>query len=551
MIRRLAVVAAIGVCASSGLSAQQQSRAELLRSATSAYDDFAPDRALDFLRVAVNPALGPTDSAWTRGVHLLTQILVEGNKPDLARTWARWAMRTAPAMQIDTVNFLAGVVAAMREARSFTSALTPGDALTQTTWRWAARGSTETNGRVLINQGTMTATVNARVVGGGLITAGTGLSIAPGTYEIEAAAVGFLPARVTREVLPGVTTVLTLTLTSATVATEDITDNARQRTFANVVPLTVRRFGVTAPACAAGAFVGRDGLLVTSYQAIRGAESVEAAGTPRLGVAAYDVASDVAILRIPGARADSIPIATAIADGQSLWAVRLGECRTPSDTRVRVARWTDRPTGALQLGDALTDAPTGTAIVDREGRLAAVWTGGASALPAPRLTPLLDEARRNAAQSTPVVDISRRENHQYGSMAIAANATGATISVTPLETWQWTGLAASGPSPLTFVGPMGRYRLQVTAPGAAAHEQEITIRPGAQQRLVVAARAVATGPETAAPVVGKRRSKLPWILGGAGGVALIGALAMGGGGGGGGGGPATTGSISVQVPVNP
>ena len=47
----------------------QQSRSELLRSATAAYDDFQPERALDMLRVAVNPALGPTDTAWVRGVH--------------------------------------------------------------------------------------------------------------------------------------------------------------------------------------------------------------------------------------------------------------------------------------------------------------------------------------------------------------------------------------------------------------------------------------------------------------------------------------------------
>jgi hypothetical protein len=558
VIGRFGLVVAMSVCASGAL-AQQQSRAELLRTATTAYDDFAPDRALDLLRAAVNPALGPTDTAWTRGVHLLTQILVEGNKPDLARTWARWAMRTAPGMSIDTVNFLAGVAAALREAKTFTGTRTPGDGLTQTTWRWPARTSTEPNGLIAINQGTMTATVNARVVGGGLIPAGSGISLPPGTYEIEAAAVGYLPARVTREVLPGVTTVLTLSLTSVTVANEDISDNARQHTFANVVPLTIQRFGAP-PACALGAFVSRDGLILTSYQAIRGADSIAVGmpGAPRVTIAAHDVAADVAILRVSSTRTDSIPLATSVADGQSLWAVRLADCRTPSDTRVRLTRWTDRPAGAMQLADALSGMPAGAAIVDREGRLAGIWTGGTSAVPSPKAAALLELARRNASP-TSVADASRRENHLYGSIAIAANLNGASIGVTPLETWHWEGLAATGPATLTFIGPMGRYRVKATTPDGATREQEITLRPGAHQRLVISMRAVATaaGPETTSTVAPKKRSKLPWIIAGVGGVGVAAAVALGGGGGGGGGGPGpgggnpAPGSITIQIPVNP
>jgi hypothetical protein len=560
VIQKFAVVLAISVCMSSELVSQQQSRAQLLRNATTAYDDFQPDRALDFLRSAVDPSLGAPDTAWTRGVHLLAQILVEGNKPDLARTWARWAVRTLPGMTIDTVNFLAGVTAAMREAQTFTSTKTPGDALTQTSWRWPARGTTEANGRVAINQGTMTATVNARIVGGGLIPTGTqGISLPPGTYEIEAAAVGYLPARVSREVLPGVTTALTMALTPVAVAIADITDELRQHTFANVVPLTVHRYGI-APACAAGAFVGRDGLAITSYQAIRGADSIAAgiAGAPRVTVAAYDVPMDIAILRAGAQRTDSIALATAVADGQSLWGVRLADCRTPSDARTRVVQWTNRPSGPLQIADAATGAPTGAVFVDRDGRLAAVWTSGTGAVPAPRFATLLEQARQNAAQSLAVADVSRRENHLFGTAAIASDAANATITVSPLETWQWEALAASGPAPLSFVGAMGRYRVQASTPAGTRQEQVITIRPNANQRFVISTRAVAAGPEAAAAVTPKKKSKLPWIIGGVGGVAVLGAVALGGGGGGGGnggnggnGGGSGPGRISIQVPVNP
>ena len=48
-MRRFILLVATCACAG-GLSAQQQSRATLLRSATTAYDDFQADRALDFLR---------------------------------------------------------------------------------------------------------------------------------------------------------------------------------------------------------------------------------------------------------------------------------------------------------------------------------------------------------------------------------------------------------------------------------------------------------------------------------------------------------------------
>src|SRR5687767_6632909 len=339
-----------------------------------------------------------------------------------------------------------------------------------------------------------------------------------------------------------------MSLTSATVATADISDNMRQHTFANVVPLTVRRFGMP-PACALGAYVGRD-LLLTSYQAIRGGDDIAAgvAGAPRVTVAAYDVAADLAVLRVAGARTDSIALATAIADGQSLWGVRLADCRAPSDLRTRVVTWTGRPSGRLQLGDTPTDAPTGTVFVDREGRLAGVWAGGSAAIPAPGVVALIQQARGASAQASSVQDVSRRENHAYGSVVIAANITGATINVTQVEPWHWEGLATASPAPLTFVGPMGRYRVLATTASGGRSEQFVVVRPGAQERVVISERTLAGGTEPTGPVVAKRRSKLPWILGGVGGVGVLAAVALGGGGGGG---DKTTGGISVQIPVNP
>jgi len=557
LIRRI-VLAAVAVAAlTTTATAQQQSRTELLRTATAAYDDFAPERALDLLKAAVNPALGPADTAWARGVHLLTQILVEGGNQDLAKTWSRWAARTAPEMKTDTVNFLAGVASAFREARTF-AARAPGDAVTRTSWRWVGRNSAETRGRILVEQGTMSVPVNVRVVGGGLVPAGVGLSLAAGSYEIEAGAPGYLPARVTREVLPGVTTVLAFSLTSAAVASDVIAENVRQHTFRNTAALSVRRFG-SAPSCAAGAFMTRDGLVLTSYQAIRGADSVSSAtstAAQRIRVAAYDVVNDLAVLQVPATLTDSITPATSIADGQSVWAIRFPDCRTPTETRARLDQWNDRPRGALQLSEAPAGAATGSLLVDVEGRLTGIWTGGTSGAAAPKAVTLLDQARRNLAanQLLALGDVSRRENHAYGSIAVASDVTVANVKLTPLETWHWAGLQAAGAAPFTFAGPMGRYRLEVTGAGDARREQEILLRPGVHERLVVNLRSVAAGPGAASPMLAKKRKKWPWILAAVGGGGVA-ALALGGGGGGGGGTPPppppTTGSISVQVPVNP
>jgi hypothetical protein len=236
--------------------------------------------------------------------------------------------------------------------------------------------------------------------------------------------------------------------------------------------------------------------------------------------------------------------------------MRFADCRTPSEVRARVSQWNDRPRGNLQLSDPPIGAGLGSPLVGVDGRVAGVWTGGTAAAPSTRAVNLLAQARRNvtAAQLLAVADVSRRENHAYGSVVIASDVTGATAKITPLESWHWNGLQSGGTAPFAFAGPMGRYKVEVTAPGDLRREQEITIRPGAEQRLMVALRAVAAatpgGPSTAQPK--KSSKKLWWILAGIGGGGAVAALA---GGGGGGGGttpppPTTTGSLTVHIPVN-
>jgi hypothetical protein len=191
----------------------QDSRNDQIRAATRAYQNFETARALQLLNTALDPSRGPADSVWGQGVQLLAQILIEDGKATPARAWLRWAFRLAPDLKIDTLNFTPDVVAAARVARDAVRGM-PGDQLTETSWQWAGpRG--DTLGRLQINPSIlMSAPITVLVPGRGLIRTGESVVLPPGSYELQAAAAGYLTARVTREVLPGVATVLTFNLTS-------------------------------------------------------------------------------------------------------------------------------------------------------------------------------------------------------------------------------------------------------------------------------------------------------------------------------------------------
>lgn len=559
MMRRLLLALALVLPATAHAQAQPNTRPALLQQATAAYDNFETARALDLARTALDPAFGPPDSTWVRGLHLLTQVLFEnGSEPD-ARTWARWGMRTFPTMRIDSVNFLAGVVSVLREARVAVGSRTSSDELTRMTWQWPARGNTATQGQLRLDPSPMSVPLNVTVLNAtgtpvGQLLAGAGLTLATGTYEIQVSASGYLPARISREVLPGATLTLSFQLTSAAVLSGSITDAARQAAYRGTAALSVTRFGTPAPVCAAGAVTGGR-LLLTSYSAIRGADALSASigGAPVAGdlrVAAYDATSNLAVILLPAARTDSIALSPQVVDGQGVWGIGLAQCRTLSDSRAALEEWTQRPLGALKLSQPVAQGVVGTPVVDYLGRLVGIWTAGTGAVPAPNASALLELARRNiaGAQTLALVDVARRENHLHGALVVTADVPGATVRITPLERWQWAELATSGAAPFTFSGPVGRYRLETTAPGIPARAQEVVIRAGETVRLPVTLRQIAQGGGQPQAAAKKGMPKWVWVAVIGGGAAAAAALGGGGGGGGGGTTGPTTGTIVISVP---
>jgi len=541
-VKRLLLVLSLIALGSTAATARAQgSRGDLLRQATAAYDDFDIPRAVRFARAAIDPALGARDTTWTRGVHLMTQLLIEDNQAAQAKIWATWAMRLEPTLAIDSVNFLAGVVTALREARA-SAARTAGDDATRATYGWPTATSTTTEARLRLAPATVA--VNVLVRGVGLLTAGPGMTLEPGTYELVVNAPGFLPVTVQREALPGVITDLSFTLTSNAAAANTLAADVRARVDRSIVPLTITRFGMT-PACAVGVTAAGGRLVLTSYHAVRGADLVSSGttGGEAVRVAAWNVPANLVVLVVPNAPADTLPLAPNLVDGQALFGIGLASCRTTSESRVVLNTWEGRPAGALALSDTLTGDVLGSPFVDFQGNIAGVWNVGPSAVPAAVIAGLLSTARANVAAGRVVTPqaLAVQENHRFGTVVISADLPNATIRVTKVEAWQWEALDTSGSGPLTFSGPAGRYRVQASAPGMQARTQEITIVAGTRTRASIAVR-VASGEQ---PVAEPRRGMPKWawfaIIGG--GAAA--ALALGGGGGG-----SSGGSIGIEV-INP
>jgi len=454
----------------------------------------------------------------------------------------------------------------------------PGDAVTRTTWQWLAPGAGEDRGMLRVESPGMSAPVRA-LVQGSLIEPGRTLTLPPGSYEVQAAAEGYLATQVRRDVLPGVTTVLSFSLTPVAApavappavvapppriappapARPTLSEATRLSAQRQLSPVTVSRFG-TGTACGTAAFVGRSGLLLTTYQAIRGAERVEIeqAGGRRLSdeirVAAYDVGADLAVLQIPTIRADSLPVAASVAAGQPAWSFGFVSCTTPRDAEVTVTTATATD---VRLADSL---PSGMGpLLNASGAMVGFATGGTSAASASRISQVVEQARRNTGTGAvlTVGQVALRENHAFGTVAITSDLAGADVQITPLEAWHWAGTGASGALPYTFRGPMGRYRLQIRVAGQTRREMEFTIRPALADRLSVTVQPVAQVPP---PVTSQPQVKRGGGGGGAIVLAILGIGAAGAGvyllagkkdtNGNGGTPPPTTdpGSISVTVP---
>ena len=554
-------------------------RDELIRSAMQAYDEFETETALGLLKFAVNPAMGETDSVWGEGIQLLAQMLIEEGQDSLANVWMRWAVRTAPDMQVDRVNYLPEVIESYEAARRMVATGEPGDSAVQTSWQWQA-GIGEEIGQLSLRTTNMTVPIAVEIVGIGAVATGSPLRFRPSSYTVHASAEGYLDAELTREVLPGIMTVLDFNLTpviAASLPDSVIADETEATALAHLGRLRATRYG-TDPSCGAGVFVGSGGLFLTTYRAIRGAESIEVRlsdGTEisdGIAVAAYDTAG-VAVLQLPRSVGDSLTVADGPEESQYVWALGYPDCGSASVSASRVA---SRPVGRLRLSDSLAFGDQGGPLVDQMGSVVGLTTGGFAALPADVAQASLDEARRNirALRLMSLLQVAETERHRYGAVSINSDLNGSIVRISPMESWHWQDAGGGGPLPYTFSGPMGRYRIQMLLGSQVRRTEEFTLNPAVTETLQLLSQvAVETPGEPQAAVRTGGGGGFPWpiaLIGLAGAGTAVGLLTGGKNGNGNGNGTPTcptgqhwdaaagrcvsdiiTGGIIITIPTTP
>ncbi|UCG88095.1 MAG: trypsin-like peptidase domain-containing protein, partial [Gemmatimonadota bacterium] len=398
--------------------------------------------------------------------------------------------------------------------------------------------------------------ISAMVVGLGTIDVGQSLTAPAGSYDLQVTAEGYQEITVTREILPGVTSVLSFDLEPIAVATapDELPAEVASTVMSNLARFSASRFR-TAPTCGTAHFVGGGGLLLTTYSAIRGAEelAIELPDGRKvdqdISVAAWDAERDIAVLKLPLFLQDSLRPTTVGEGGQFAWAFAHPACDSAEVTRSRLARWPDEPLGPLALSDSLPQPEQGGPIVNRAGEVLGLTTGPLSAIPAHRWTDVVNAARRNVVTRSleSLHEVARRENHLYGSVAIQSSLTDAIAQITPLESWHWPGLALWGTTPLTFSGPLGRYALELHSGDPPPYRTEFEIDPGLFKEIAEPQVIVSDGGGFPVPIA---------IAGAVGAGAVVALIALGGGDDGGGTEPTPTptgteGWITVIIPTHP
>jgi hypothetical protein len=177
-----------------------------------AKDEFDGKKRIQLLISALDPARGPVGGGWGDGVQALAQALLDDGQAPAATTWLRWAARLSPGLQPDTIQYTPQVGAALRAAREFASRTrSAGDSLVVTTWRWPS-GSNDNAVAWFQVDSTGPVALEVAVEGSTPVGLGGRVQLAPGSYEVRATAPGHDTVRMTREALPGATTLLRIRL---------------------------------------------------------------------------------------------------------------------------------------------------------------------------------------------------------------------------------------------------------------------------------------------------------------------------------------------------
>jgi hypothetical protein len=388
-VAAIAVIATLVIAQS--VAGQATRRQSLIQQARDEFDDNA---GMQLLMTALDPALGPQDSLWAVAGYDMARTLLRTQRP-LAMTWLRWLARHATRWPLDRTWYPSDVLTAYDQARA---AVTAGDTV-PTTWRWPTRFDATLRGSVEAGSAARGVPLSVTVEGAGDLPASGGLSLPAGTYTLVATADGYETARTTREVLPGVTTIVNFDLAP-------LLPSAIQ---ANVAANLVRiRFASGADqVCRNGMLAGEGGLVLTTFGAVRGASGlrVEAFNGQEtfsnVEVIATDPNLDLAVLRLNTQRAQSLQTSPRVDAGQYAWSVHFAGCGAVTTERIRLPQWPATPGAAVAFAPAVPADAAGAPLVDRNGLLIGLVSGPGSVIPEALTRGLLDRARRPVVAQQP------------------------------------------------------------------------------------------------------------------------------------------------------
>lgn len=416
-LRQYAIIACVALVAVTSPATAQNTREDLIGRARAEFSDTA---SLRLLLSALDPARGAPDSLWAVAGYDLASVLLRTDQEPLASTWLRWLTRHASAWPMDRIQYPPAVVQAYDQAVADTRGTTDS---VRTSWQWPQRFDPTAPGTVRAVS-TDPSTIFALSAEGRDEPAARTLGLPPGTYTLDVIARDYEPIRVTREILPGVTTILEVDPVPL------LPTAAQSVAAASLVRITFDRNGEQV--CRNGLLASDDGLVLTTLGALQGADhlQVAAATDPEsfrpVSVVATDRARDLAVLRLPLQRLPAPVPATGMRSRDYAWSVHFDGCGARTATRTRLADWPAAPTVPVALASPVPLAATGAPLVDRSGRLIGLVMGSSTVLPIQLTTDLVERARHQ-----PVAQARGRRRFPFlwvGAGLAAAGITYALVS---------------------------------------------------------------------------------------------------------------------------
>jgi hypothetical protein len=166
--------------------------------------------AAPLLARGLDPQAGPLDQRWKDGVQRLADVLLVLRNDSLAVTWLRWASRLSPDFEVDEDAAPPAVVRAARAARAFVDSTPRDPFVASAEFHWPHAPVSDALGTVRLAAASIP--ITARIGADQFLRGAEARRLPPGSYDVVVSAPGYLPTRLTIELLSGVETLVRVSL---------------------------------------------------------------------------------------------------------------------------------------------------------------------------------------------------------------------------------------------------------------------------------------------------------------------------------------------------